>query len=191
MSKTIVDSIDDDEVINFFKVKTTLSNIISRKVLIEWIRSKVDESPELEFTSNRARKVINPDRPNLALNFNLEYCAENKIKEAFAKVNFNDAVNYRTNAVREAIIKPLAVILSDTMSYILDPSKKVKNIDIVNQLLDGQDLVDVKERLIGLVQDEATLKEFFTIGTFTSISFADYEGANIDEDPICNIEIML
>ena len=193
MTNTILNAKEDEEIVQFFEIKTVLSAVIHRKELLNFFRKCVDVSEYLEFTSDRARRIINPARPSLSLNFNLDAALKDGHKYTSIHgdlKNTREAVTERTTLVRQAIIIPMMDLLSETMQYIIDGTES-SNIETVNLLLEGQDVTSVKGKLLNITKDEETLKEFFMVSAISSINFPAYDKANIDEDISFNIEIMI
>lgn len=51
MTNTILNAKEDEEIVQFFEIKTVLSAVIHRKELLNFFRKCVDVSEYLEFTS--------------------------------------------------------------------------------------------------------------------------------------------
>lgn len=160
-----------DEFETLMAVKQNIIGAIGRKKFVDALVRFIDTCPYINFTSERARKYINPQRPEMTLIIDEEKFEElypesihlrtiakyrkEGIHDESAYQIFTDAKN---QIIQDGIITPYASFVSDVFSYILKrPLENDESLPLIKEMVGVEDekgLEELSKRINNIVTME-------------------------------------
>lgn len=151
--------VGQDEFETLMAVKQNIIGAVGRKKFVDALIRLIDECPYINFTSERARKYINPQRPELTLVIDeekfkalqpdsphLTTIAKYRVEGIHNDNEYQIYTDAKNQIIQDGIITPYASFVSDIFSFILE------------RPLENEELVPFIKEMIG-VEDKKGLEE--------------------------------
>ena len=150
---TAIDDLDSEDIKNL-RIRRTIASVLNRENLVDILRDIVDKSKLIDFTSNRARKFISGERPelNLVLDLDLAKDIQPKLGEEAA----NDERIMRTEIIKEEIVKPVVNFFNAIFLYIKNGEldEELKNQEKrVHSIIGDKDLIELRDSIKNIIME--------------------------------------
>lgn len=195
-----------DEFETLMAVKQNIIGAIGRKKFVDILVHIIDESPYINFTSERARKYINPQRPELTLVIDEEKFTELHPESThlltlakYRKEGIHDDGEYqiytdaKNQIIQDAIITPYAAFVSDIFSYILQrPLENEESLPFIKEMVGVEDEKDL-EGLAKRVNNITTMEndELMYIFSITSGYMHNPSHEEVLNDNVVTLNLLL
>lgn len=149
-----------DEINNIMNIKKTLKSCIDTKLLVQKIKSLINESKNFEFRSKRAEKFINLDDPTFILKCNLLNEFDGIKPEKVKKLNVNK-IDKLTDDITKLVNDEITSKVSDFLTECVTDKDKYDSIfkNVPEELSDTL-LTRIYIIRVSIIDNAVTIKLF-------------------------------
>lgn len=180
----IVDEIEESiaqEERNILKLRTSIVGAMNKKVLVDELRTIVNESKYFSFSSDRAARFISTTRPQLDLLFDIPLAAKDHPKlDLYYVDNYTvdtEQVNRdRASVINDKIVLNISNLVLAAVYYVIDeiPVFLKPYTEKVKELFGGHTIEELRKSIIDIIPKVKgdTVIYNFIVGNISAITFS-------------------